>query len=90
MGGEPLCDENAFLTYLVIAEAKRRVPGVKVYIWSGYTYEELLKRNHPQVQGSLELADVLIDGRYVEEERDITLEMRGSRNQRIIDLSKKN
>lgn len=89
MGGEPLCDENAFLTYLVIKEVKNKVPGAKVYIWTGYTYEELLQRQHPQVRGSLELADVLIDGPYIEAERDITLEMRGSRNQRIIDLSKK-
>ena len=89
MGGEPLCDENAFLTYLVIKEVKDKVPGVKVYIWSGYTYEELQHRNHPQVRGALELADVLIDGPYIEEERDITLNMRGSRNQRIIDLSEK-
>lgn len=89
MGGEPLCDENAFLTYLVIKEVKSKVPGAKVYIWTGYTYEELLQRQHPQVRGSLELADVLIDGPYIEAERDITLEMRGSRNQRIIDLSKK-
>lgn len=39
MGGEPLCDENAFLTYLVTKEVKEKVPGAKVYIWSGYTYE---------------------------------------------------
>ena len=90
MGGEPLCDENAFLTYLVIKEVKSKVPEAKVYIWTGYTYEELMHKNHPHVRGALELADVLIDGPYIEEERDITLEMRGSRNQRIIDLTKKN
>ena len=89
MGGEPLCDENAFLTYLVIQEVKNKVPEAKVYIWTGYTYEELLNRQHPQVRGALELADVLIDGPYIEVERDITLNMRGSRNQRIIDLSEK-
>ena len=89
MGGEPLCEANAFLTYLVISEAKKYVPDVKVYIWSGYTYEELMKSTHPQIVHSLELADVLIDGRYIAEERDLTLEMRGSRNQRIIDLSEK-
>ena len=89
MGGEPLCNENAFLTYLIIKEVKEKVPGAKIYIWSGYTYEELLKSGHPHVQSSLELADVLIDGPYIETQRDITLDMRGSRNQRIIDLSKK-
>ena len=90
MGGEPLCNENAFLTYLIIKEVKEKVPGAKIYIWSGYTYDELLTNTHPQVQGVLELADVLIDGPYIAAERDTTLEMRGSRNQRIIDLKKKN
>lgn len=89
MGGEPLCDENAFLTYLVISEVKKRIPDIKIYIWSGYTYEELEKRSHPQVKLALELADVLIDGPYIAAERDLTLPMRGSRNQRIIDLSEK-
>ena len=41
MGGEPLCDENAFLTYLVIKEVKNKLSDIKVYVWSGYTYEEL-------------------------------------------------
>lgn len=89
MGGEPLYEENAFLTNVVIREVKHKVPEAKIYIWSGYTYEELLKKSDPHVLSSLELADYLIDGPYIEAERDLTLEMRGSRNQRIIDLSKK-
>jgi anaerobic ribonucleoside-triphosphate reductase activating protein len=89
MGGEPLCDENAFLTCLVIKEVKERVPEAKIYIWSGYTYEELQYSNHPKVKEALDIADVLIDGPYIESERDITLFMRGSKNQRIIDLQEK-
>lgn len=89
MGGEPLCDENAFLTYLVVAEVKSKVPNAKIYIWTGYVYEDLIKLPHPKVKEVLQLADFLIDGPYIEAERDITLEMRGSRNQRIIDLNKK-
>ena len=89
MGGEPLCDENAFLTYLVIKEVKEKVPEAKIYIWSGYTYEQLQYSGHPQINLALEAADFLIDGPYIESERDVTLEMRGSRNQRIIDLKKK-
>ena len=90
MGGEPLCTENAFLTCMVISEVKRRVPKAKIYIWSGYTYEQLSRSGDPHVRDALDLADVLIDGPYIEAERDLTLPMRGSRNQRIIDLSKKN
>jgi anaerobic ribonucleoside-triphosphate reductase activating protein len=89
MGGEPLCEENAFLTRLVIQEVKKHVPGAKIYIWSGYTYEELKQSGNPHIVNSLRLADVLIDGPYIEAERDITLSMRGSRNQRVIDLSEK-
>ena len=90
MGGEPLCEQNSFLTCMVIHEVKRRIPEVKIYIWSGYTYEELIKRADSKVMECLRLADFLIDGPYIEEERDLTLEMRGSRNQRIIDLTEKN
>ena len=89
MGGEPLCDENVFLTYLVIKEVKEKVPEAKIYIWSGYTYEELQYKNNPKVKEIFNLSDVLIDGPYIDKERDITLLMRGSRNQRIIDLNKK-
>lgn len=89
MGGEPLCQENAFLTRLIIQEVRKHVPETKIYIWSGYTYEELKSCGNPHIVDSLREADVLIDGPYIEAERDITLPMRGSRNQRVIDLSEK-
>lgn len=90
MGGEPLCEDNAFLTHMVIQEVRKKVPRAKIYIWSGYVYEDLLRSTNPHVRGALKLADVLIDGPYVAAQRDLTLDMRGSRNQRIIDLHKKN
>ena len=90
MGGEPLCEANAFLVNLILQEVRHKLPEVKIYIWSGYTYEELLRSGDSHVKSCLEIADVLIDGPYIEAERDLTLEMRGSRNQRIIDLHKKN
>ena len=86
MGGEPLCPENLFLTQLVIASVKERFPMVTVYIWTGYTYEELQARNETKLNHILEMADVLIDGRFELANRDVTLEMRGSPNQRIIKL----
>ena len=86
MGGEPLCDENAFLTNLLITEVKRKLPETKVYIWSGYYYEELVKSTNPRINQILNQCDVLIDGPYIDSERDITLPMRGSSNQSIIDL----
>lgn len=86
MGGEPLCDNNVFLVLLVLKEVKAKLPNTKVYIWTGYTYEQLKRNSNPHLAAVLELTDYLIDGPYVEELRDITLEMRGSSNQRIIAL----
>ena len=85
MGGEPLCAENEFLTLLVIKTVKEKLPETPVYIWTGYTYEELQRKSNNIVQ-ILDLADYLIDGPYIENLRDITLHMRGSSNQRIINL----
>ena len=90
MGGEPLCSENAFLTYLIIEEVKKYCPNTKIYIWTGYTYEALLSSPpHTKIPQILEMTDVLIDGPYIEELRDTTLPMRGSSNQKIIDLKEK-
>ena len=86
MGGEPLCPENLFLTQLVISSVKQELPETKIYIWTGYTIEELRKSTSKALQYILSTADVLIDGPYIDSERDITLPMRGSRNQRIIPL----
>ena len=86
MGGEPLCDENKFLTYMIIESVKKVYPDVKVYIWTGYVLENLVKSNDNRIKRILDLTDTIIDGPYIEEERDITLHMRGSKNQRIINL----
>lgn len=89
MGGEPMCEENLFLTCLVLQNVRLRYPGIKVYLWTGYYYEELLKMSDPKVKLILDMVDVLIDGPYEESKRDITLKMRGSSNQNIIELKEK-
>lgn len=85
-GGEPMCEQNLLITYLVCSEAKKKYPTLNIYLWTGYLYEDLLKMENPKVRMILDLVDVLIDGPYIAAERDITLKMRGSKNQRIIDL----
>jgi anaerobic ribonucleoside-triphosphate reductase activating protein len=86
MGGEPLCEDNLFLTNLVIESVKKDLPDTKVYIWTGYTYEELIleEGSSSLLNNILSNIDCLIDGPYIDSERDITLHMRGSRNQRIL------
>ena len=90
MGGEPLCEENLLLTYMIIDKVRLHFPDIKIYIWTGYYYDELIKSNDPKINMILEKIDVLIDGPYIESKRDITLPMRGSSNQNVIYLGDKN
>ena len=84
MGGEPLCPDNQFLTLLICNTIKDKLPDTKIYIWTGYTLEELKKDSNTRISQILEKTDAIIDGPYIAAERDITLPMRGSRNQRIL------
>lgn len=89
MGGEPMCEENLFLTCMVLQNVKLRFPQIKTYLWTGYYYEDLLKMTNPKVGMILNMIDILIDGPYDENRRDVTLPMRGSSNQSIINLKEK-
>jgi anaerobic ribonucleoside-triphosphate reductase activating protein len=88
MGGEPLSPKNEFLTSFVIKTVREKVPNVKIYVWTGYLYEDLMKNTNSHMKMIFENIDYLIDGPYIEEERDVTLPMRGSRNQRIIPIDR--
>lgn len=90
MGGEPLCKENAFLVGLIISEVKNHLPDTEIYVWTGYTIEELENHTiHQTIPYILNNIDYLIDGPYIHELRDITLKMRGSSNQRIINMKER-
>lgn len=87
MGGEPLCEQNLPVTEYVITRVKEVYSEIKVYVWTGYTMEELDQRVDDELLKYV-LYDIncIIDGRFIFEKRDITLPMRGSSNQRIIYL----
>ena len=80
MGGEPLCSQNIFLTKMVIEEVKRIYPNKEIYVWTGYTLKDLKDKQNIHLKYILDNINCLIDGKYIEEERDITLPLRGSRN----------
>lgn len=83
MGGEPLCQENQFLTNLIINSVKEKLPDTKIYLWTGYCLEDL-DLNNNRIKSILEQVDCIIDGPYDKTKRDVTLFMRGSSNQRIL------
>ena len=83
LGGEPFQNEVDLLQ--VIRDIKKEVQK-EIWIFSGYTYEEILKDEDKKKL--LEECDVLVDGRFVEALKDLSLRFRGSSNQRIIDVQK--
>lgn len=84
MGGEPLHPINSWKVLALILKLHQANIHPSIYLWTGYTIEELIEENNVIIDSILKNVDYLIDGPYVEEERDITLKWRGSRNQRII------
>ncbi|MGI6538335.1 MAG: anaerobic ribonucleoside-triphosphate reductase activating protein [Caldicoprobacterales bacterium] len=85
-GGEPFEQAAAFAR---LAEKVRELE-LDVIVYTGYTYEELIKHapNRPSWESLLNAADILIDGPFIMEQKSYMLKFRGSANQRIIDLKK--
>ena len=86
LGGEPLCEENLDFVLNIITAVRTAYPHIKIYIWSGYTFAELIEKKDDRIIEILKQANILIDGKYIEELRDTTLPLRGSSNQNIISL----
>lgn len=85
-GGEPLCKENIADVVDFIKDVKKIKPNFNVWCYTGYTIEELMDRNDEITKEAIDQIDVLVDGRFKQEQKDPTLKFRGSKNQRIIDL----
>ena len=89
LGGEPLCEENLFTTAYILRSVREQYDNsIEIYLWTGYTLQELKDRNSNAINGILEDLDYLIDGRFVEELKNPNLELRGSSNQTIHCLKK--
>ena len=88
LGGEPFEPENQKELLDLVLQVKD-IEGKNIWAFTGYTYEYLIENKIPGVtEWLLDNIDVLIDGKFDIEQKDITLKFRGSRNQRIIDLNK--
>lgn len=83
-GGEPFCQPEGLLS---IAEAIKE-KNIHLMIFTGYLLEQLQKMENVAVKRLLELADMIVDGPFVLEQRNLTLCYRGSENQRVIDMVK--
>ncbi len=99
LGGEPFHPINLYSVYLLTSWFKSDFPDKNIWIWTGYTFEELQSKEYMELQSKadylngtsdkiLRNIDVLVDGRFVEEQKDLTLKWCGSKNQRVIDVQK--
>ena len=82
-GGDPMFHPEGFIK---LARMIKENTDKTIWCYTGYRFEDLLL--HPIRRELVELCDVIVDGRYIKEKKDISLHFRGSRNQRIIDVKK--
>lgn len=85
-GGDPMYQPEACLEIAKYVKKK----GLNIWVYTGFTYEEIKKmsKSKPVYNEFLELIDVLVDGRFIESKKDLSLLFRGSSNQRLIDMKK--
>lgn len=92
LGGEPFEEENQRALLPLLRRVKNAYPEKNIWAFTGYTFENIISdgmRPHCEAtQEFLQYIDILVDGRFEESQKDITLKFRGSRNQRIIDVKK--
>ncbi|MGI6500053.1 MAG: anaerobic ribonucleoside-triphosphate reductase activating protein [Anaerostipes sp.] len=84
LGGEPFDVPNRKTVKHILQRLRMEVPGKNTWMYSSYLFEDILKED-PEI---LKYIDVLVDGAFIEEEKDMKLRFRGSRNQRVIDVPK--
>lgn len=100
LGGEPLAEENIDNVLNLINKIRVLFPKKRIWLYSGYTWNQIMypivtddlnAERDRMIQNRIEIVsqcDVLIDGQFVDELKDITLKWRGSSNQRVIDVKK--
>ena len=90
LGGEPMERQNQRALVPFLKRVREAYPNKNIWCFTGFTYEVLkTDGSHPRCEVTdemLSLIDVLVDGRYVDELKDLTLQFRGSSNQRLIDM----
>lgn len=99
-GGDPLYNDNLNEVYRLLIETKNNFPNKTIWLYTGYTWEEILypiitdelnctRDNQLELRWKIvSLCDVIVDGEFKEEFKNISLKFRGSNNQRIIDVQK--
>jgi anaerobic ribonucleoside-triphosphate reductase activating protein len=86
LGGEPLHPNNIESVSMLCQYFKFKYPKKSIWVWTGFKYEDILKMG--KNYNIFDYIDVLVDGQFEEDKKDLTLKWRGSSNQRVIDCKK--
>ena len=92
LGGEPCEPENQAVLVNLVERVKKECPGKNIWAYTGFIYDKDLvpggRKYTEYTDRILACVDVLVDGPFIEAQKDITLKFRGSANQRIIEMKK--
>ena len=96
LGGDPMCQDYDGLVNLISLAREVRNMGKTVWLWTGLTYEDIFPLEHKGGWTAIEYArqclfmacNVVVDGPFIEAQKDLTLAFKGSKNQRLIDVDK--
>ena len=102
LGGEPLAEQNLDEVLSLIKEIRISFPEKTIWLYTGFQWSQIIAKIHPPIfpdekfehdrnihmkrQKIISNVDVLVDGEYIDEQRDLTLAYRGSKNQNVIDV----
>ena len=96
LGGEPLAEQNLDEVLSLIKEIRISFPEKTIWLYTGYSYSEIFRGqssclsqkglNNFKRREIIKQCDVLVDGEYIDEQKDLSLKFRGSKNQRVIDV----
>ena len=95
LGGECLAENNLDEVLKLVQEIRISFPEKTIWLYTGYSYSDIFRGqssclsqeglNNFKRREIIKLCDVVVDGRYIDEQKDLTLKWRGSKNQRVID-----
>lgn len=81
LGGEPLALQNIAMVEEITKAVRIAYPDIKIFLWTGYTFEDIITSNcYTNILSNI---DVIIDGKFIEKQKDLSLKLRGSTNQNI-------
>lgn len=94
LGGEPLAEQNLDDILNLVNEIRPSFPNKNIWLYSGYTWESIFSdygldiSNNSKRREIIRKCNIMVDGKYIDSKRDVSLKWRGSSNQRVIDIQK--